>query len=73
MTSQQDPPQPTHEPGTTKGEERVEQMGRGPDRQDSGTNEAGRATGTSTPNDYTGIDPESKGPIDPDSPILTTP
>ncbi len=72
MAGQHTPPEPTHVPGTTKGEELGGREG-GEDRPESGTNEAGRATGTSTPSDYTGIDPESKGPIDPDSPTLTTP
>ncbi len=64
---------PTHEPGTTKGEELAQQGGSEAGREEGDSTDAGRATGTSTPRFYTGVHPDDKGPIDPDSPTLTTP
>jgi len=63
---------PAHEPGTPKGEEVAKKAGPEAGREGD-TTDAGRATGTSTPRFYTGVHPDDKGPIDPDSPTLTTP
>lgn len=60
---------PSHDAGTRKGEE----LGSGdsePGREGTGTNPAGRPTGTSTARMATGINPEDENPIDPDSPEL---
>jgi len=64
---------PAHEPGTPEGQEVAQKAGPEAGREESGTTDAGRATGTSTPRFYTGVHPDDKGPIDPDSPTLTTP
>ncbi len=72
MEGQQTPPEPTHVPGATKGEELGGREGQ-EDRPETGTNEAGRATGVSTPSDFTSVSPDTKGPIDPESPNLITP
>lgn len=47
---------PSHDPGTRKGEQMASQGEAG--REETGTNPAGRPTGTSTPRDFTGINPE---------------
>jgi hypothetical protein len=64
---------PAHEPGTRKGEERAKSEGREPGRYDSGTAGAGRPTGKSTARDFTGINPDDRNPIDPNSPVLPPP
>lgn len=66
------PPDPVHQPGTGKGEEKVKEEGKQPGRHETGTKGgANRPTGKSTPKDSTGINP--KGPVDPESPHLPTP
>lgn len=64
MDEQKTPSEPTHEPGTTKGEEAA----MGEEQQKSRSR-----TDTSTPSDYTGVHPEGKGPIDPQSPTIPPP
>jgi len=64
---------PAHDAGTRKGEELAKEEGREPGRDETGTTDTGRSTGTSTARFYTGVHPDDKGPIDPDSPTLTTP
>ncbi len=59
---------PAHEPGTNKGEELVGNRGKEAGREDTGTNEAGRPTGTRTARDATSINPTD--PIDPASPHM---
>jgi hypothetical protein len=49
---------PTHTPGTRSGEEIKQQDGQEPGREDTGTSHAGRATGTKTARDSTGINPD---------------
>ncbi len=61
---------PAHDPGTRKGEEIAKEEGQEPGRQDTGTTDTGRATGTSTARHSTGVHPDNKGPIDPESPTL---
>lgn len=65
--------QPAHTPGTRKGEEMSKGTGKEPGRHDTGTTGAGRPTGKSTARDFTGINPDARNPIDPQSPTLTTP
>ena len=65
------PPEPAHQPGTPKGEERVKKEGKEPGRKDTGTKGAKRPTGKSTGRTSTGVNP--KEPIDPESPNLPTP
>lgn len=61
---------PSHHAGTRKGEEVAEsEVG----REDTGTTETGRPTGESTGRFSTGINPDDKDPIDPESPHLPTP
>ena len=64
MDNQKAPPEPTHEPGLPKGEERA----KGEERQSPD-----QGTATASPSDYTGVHPQGKGPIDPQSPTLTPP
>jgi hypothetical protein len=66
------PPNPVHQPGTGKGEEKVKSEGKEPGRKDTGTaGKANRPTGKSTARDSTGVNP--KEPVDPQSPHLPTP
>lgn len=61
--------QPSHDPGTRKGEEM--RMGEDePGRVDTGTTQTGRPTGAATGRFATGINPEAEEPIDPSSPDL---
>jgi hypothetical protein len=75
MTEQQkppNPPDPAHQSGTSKGEEKVKEEGKQAGRKDTGTTgEAKRPTGKSTAKDSTGVNP--KDPVDPESPHLPTP
>ena len=75
MDEQQKPPpqpEPVHQPGTGKGEEKPKDEGKNSGRQESGTTgEANRPAGTSTPKDSTGVNP--KGPVDPESPQMPPP
>jgi len=64
---------PAHDPGTRKGEEITKEEGPEAGREDTGTTDAGRATGTSTARHSTGVSPDDKGPIDPASPTLPPP
>ena len=66
------PPEPVHQPGTGKGEEKLKDEGKNPGRQETGTTgEANRPAGTSTAKDSTGVNP--KNPVDPESPYMPTP
>lgn len=66
------PPNPAHQPGTGKGEEKVKSEGKEPGRKDTGTTgKANRPKGKSTARDSTGVNP--KEPVDPQSPHLPTP
>ena len=63
---------PTHQPGTGKGEEKLKDEGKNAGRQDAGTTgDANRPAGTSTPKDSTGVNP--KDPVDPESPHIPAP
>ncbi len=64
--------EPSHDAGTRKGEEMASGDSE-PGRESTGTNEAGRPTGTSSGRFSTGINPEDEQPIDPDSPNMPTP
>jgi len=63
---------PTHDTGTRKGEEISDSEGKEPGRYDKGETGADRPAGGSTGRDSTGINPEDRDPIDPDSPNLPT-
>ncbi len=66
------PPEPIHQPGTGKGEEKASSEGKEAGRQDAGTQgEAQRPSGTSTGRDSSSVSPTK--PIDPDSPNIPTP
>lgn len=63
---------PSHDAGTRKAEE----MGGGSDeagREDTGTTETGRPTGSVTGRYSTGINPDAENPIDPESPEMPPP
>lgn len=65
-------PDPVHQPGTGKGEEKVKTEGKQSGRQDTGTTGgANRPTGKSDPKDSTGVNP--KDPVDPESPHMPAP
>jgi hypothetical protein len=65
------PPEPAHQPGTPKGEERTKEEGKEPGRHDTGTTGTKRPTGKSTAKTSTSVNP--KEPIDPQSPNLPPP
>ena len=60
--------EPTHTPGTRKGEEIANDEGREPGREDTGTTGADRPAGTRTGRDSSTVAPQE--PIDPDSPKM---
>ena len=59
------PPQPTHVPGTHKGEETTIKHGKEPGRKQEGDSEEYR-----TARDSTSIDAEHRDPIDPEMPHM---
>jgi hypothetical protein len=59
-----DPPKPTHVPGTSKGEELVFKHGREPGRAERGKR------GYRSARDSTSLNAESRGPIDPRMPEM---
>ena len=59
-----DPPAPTHVPGTHKGEELVAKRGREPGRGEKGKN------GYRSARDSTSLNAETHGPIDPRMPEM---
>jgi hypothetical protein len=61
---------PSPEPGTRKGGEMADSDGTEPGRHEKGETGADRPAGGSTARDSTGINPEDRNPIDPDSPNL---
>lgn len=65
-------PDPVHQPGTGKGEEKVKKEGKQSGRVDTGTKgAANRPIGKSTSKDSTGVNP--KDPVDPESPHIPAP
>ena len=68
-------PEPIHQPGTSRGEEQIEKLGREPGREKSGggSSGAGRPAGKATPRFVTGINPDDRKPIDPNSVYLPPP
>jgi len=77
MAEQQKPaastqPEPSHMPGTPKGEERKKKEGKQAGRRDTGTSgKSKRPVGKSTGTDSSGVSPQN--PVDPQSPNLPTP
>jgi hypothetical protein len=71
MPEEKKPPEPAHQPGTPKGEERNKKEGKEAGRRTTGTRGAKRPAGKSSARDSTGINP--KDPVDPQSPHLPTP
>jgi hypothetical protein len=59
-----------HTPGTRQGEEIKEQDGQEPGREDTGTSHAGRATGTKTARDSTGVNTDAVESKDSDAPNM---
>ncbi len=57
----------SHDPGTGKGEELVNEEGKEAGRYDKEETGADRPAGGSTARDSTSINPEDREPIDPDS------
>jgi hypothetical protein len=65
-------PEPVHQPGTGKGEEKVKKEGKEPGRHETGTQgAANRKAGKTTGRNSTSVNP--KNPVDPNSPNLPTP
>ncbi|MBA4182769.1 MAG: hypothetical protein H0X49_01990 [Acidobacteria bacterium] len=61
---------PAHDIGTGKGEEASNRQGKEAGRHDTGKDEAGRPTGTSTARDSTSVNVEEREPIDPEMPNM---
>jgi len=61
---------PTHDIGTGKGEEASNRQGKEAGRHDTGKDEAGRPTGTSTARDSSSVNVDEREPIDPDMPNM---
>ena len=71
---EQKPPNPAHQPGTSKGEEKTKEEGQHPGRQDTGTKgESERPTGKTTGRETTGVNPAKENPVDPASPHMPAP
>ncbi len=64
------PDEPAHTPGTAKGEEKSTYEGKEHGRHDTGTDDKGRPTGTSTARSSTSINAEDEDPIDPNMPNM---
>lgn len=64
--------EPSHETGTPKGNEMASGDSE-PGHESTGTNPAGRPSGTTTARFSTGINPEDENPIDPSSPVMPPP
>jgi len=61
---------PSHTPGTLKGEEQIENQGKEPGRVDTGTDDAGRPTATTTARNSTSVNADEREPIDPAMPNM---
>lgn len=61
---------PTHHPGARKGEEIIADEGKEAGRHDKEQSGQDRPAGGSTARDSTRINPDERGPIDPNSPNL---
>jgi hypothetical protein len=70
MNNQPVPPAPVHEHGTARGEEAIRERGPEPGRIDSGRARDGSPTGKSTARFSTGINPDARRSIVPNSPYL---
>ncbi|MGI9060557.1 MAG: hypothetical protein ACR2H5_18490 [Ktedonobacteraceae bacterium] len=67
-------PDPVHQPGTGKGEEKPKTEGKEAGRHNTGTTgEANRPAGKTTAQTSTGVNPTKENPVDPESPHLPTP
>lgn len=76
MAEQQKPaasaqPEPSHTPGTPKGEERKKKEGKSGRRDTGSGGKSKRPVGKSTGTDSSGVSPQK--PVDPQSPNLPTP
>ena len=60
----------SHDWGTGKGEEMSSSQGKEPGREDEGTDDSGRPTGTRTARDSTSVNAEAEEPIDPAMPNM---
>ncbi len=61
---------PAHDIGTAKGEEASNRQGKEAGRHDTGEDEAGRPTATSTARDSSSVNVDEREPIDPDMPNM---
>ena len=67
-------PDPVHQPGTGKGEQKPTTEGKEAGRDDAGTTgQANRPVGTTTASTSTGVNPDAENPVDPSSPHMPTP
>lgn len=64
------PDAPAHTPGTAKGEEKIENEGKEGGRHETGVDDKGRPTGTSTARNSTSVNAEAEEPIDPAMPNM---
>lgn len=60
----------SHDWGTNKGEEAASDQGKEAGRQETGTDENDRPTGTHTARDSTSVNAEAEAPIDPAMPNM---
>lgn len=60
----------SHDWGTNKGEETASKHGKEAGREDEGTDESGRPTGTRTARDSTSVNQDAEEPIDPAMPHM---
>lgn len=67
------PTSPAHVPGVAQGNEPPSSFDDDPGFYSTGETESGRPTGKGTARRSTGVNPESKNPIDPRSPNLSPP
>ncbi len=64
------PDAPAHTPGTSRGEHKSTEEGKEGGRHDTGTDDKGRLTGTSTARNSTSINDEAEEPIDTQMPNM---
>ena len=60
----------SHDWGTNKGEETASKHGKEAGREEEGTDDSGRPTGTRTARDSTSVNPDGVEPIDPAMPHM---
>jgi hypothetical protein len=64
------PDAPSHSAGTSKGEEQIKNQGKEPGRIDTGTDDEGRPTATTTARNSSSVNADEREPIDPEMPDM---